>query len=315
MSDDFTTQTAEIVLPPEKLEAPEPYSSLVDVDVAGLSHQGKVRLNNEDHFLICRAGRFLETVLTNLPEDDLAARSEEIGYGMLVADGMGGTEGGEVASRLAITTMMNLILQLPDWIMRVDGKFAQEAMKRATLRYKQVDAEIGRQAAEDPKLMGMGTTMTAAYSIGADLFVIHVGDSRAYLLRDGRLHQLTRDQTLVQTLVDLGELTPEGASSHPLRHVLTHALGLHQGRVKVEAQRLKLRDGDCLLVCTDGLTEMAPNEQISQVLLRAEPAADGCRNLVDLALEKGGKDNITVIIARYRLPAKEPANRTESQVL
>jgi serine/threonine protein phosphatase PrpC len=96
-------------------------------------------------------------------------------------------------------------------------------MKRATMRYKQVDAEIGRQAAEDPKLMGMGTTMTAAYSIGADLFVIHVGDSRAYLLRDGRLHQLTRDQTLVQTLVDLGELTPEGASSHPLRHVLTHA--------------------------------------------------------------------------------------------
>jgi hypothetical protein len=91
--------------------------------------------------------------------------------------------------------------------------------------------------------------------------VIHVGDSRAYLLRDGRLHQLTRDQTLVQTLVDLGELTPEGASSHPLGHLLTHALGLHHGRINVEAQRLKLRDGDCLLVCTDGLTEMAANER------------------------------------------------------
>jgi PPM family protein phosphatase len=309
MNDDFTTQTAEIVLPPANLETPRPYSSLVEIDVAGLSHQGKVRPNNEDHFLVCRTGRFLETLLTNLPEGEMPARSDEIGYGMVVADGMGGTKGGEVASRLAITTMINLVLQLPDWIMRVDDKMARIAMKRATLRYKQVDAEIGRQAAEDPNLSGMGTTMTAACSIGNDLFVIHVGDSRAYLLRDGRLHQLTRDQTLVQTLVDLGELTPEGASSHPLRHVLTHALGLHHGRVKVEAQRLKLREGDCLLVCTDGLTEMVADEQISQVLLRAQPAAEVCQKLVDLALEKGGKDNITLIIARYHLPAKEPAEQ------
>ena len=115
-----------------------------------------MRLNNEDHFLIFQAGRFLKTVLTNLPEEDMSARSEEIGYGMVVADGMGGTEGGEVASRLAITTMMNLILQLPDWIMRVDDKLAREAMKRATMRYKQVDAEIGRQAAEDPRIDGNG---------------------------------------------------------------------------------------------------------------------------------------------------------------
>ena len=304
MSNDFTTQTAELVFPPVTVEAPTPYSSLVEVDVAALSHQGKVRTNNEDHFLVFRTGRFLESIQTNLPDGDMPARSEEIGYGMVVADGMGGTKGGEVASRLAIKTLINLALQLPDWIMRVDDKMAREAMKRATHRYKQVDAAIGRQAAEDPELSGMGTTMTAAYSIGADLFIIHVGDSRAYLLRDGRLHQLTRDQTLVQTLVDLGELTPEGASSHPLRHVLTHALGLHQGRVSVEAQRCKLRDGDYLLVCTDGLTEMVRNEQISQLLLRGLPAKDDCQSLVDLALQNGGKDNVTVALARYSLPAK-----------
>lgn len=277
-------------------------SSLVRVDVAALSHPGKTRPNNEDAYMVGRFGRYLDVLLTNVPEGEAPVRSEETGYGFVVADGMGGAEAGEVASRLAISTLLNVVLELPDWILRLDDKMAQEAMRRAALRYRQIDDEIGRRAREDPKLSGMGTTMTLAYSLGADLFVVHIGDSRAYLHRKGELRRLTRDQTLVQTLLDLGQITPEQAAAHPLRHVLTQALGGHGRHVRAEVQRVMLADGDCLLLCTDGLTEMVTDGVIAGVLERKESAEHGCRALVDLALKRGGKDNVTVIVARYQFP-------------
>jgi protein phosphatase len=279
-----------------------PFSSLVRVEVAALSHAGKVRPNNEDHYLVGRLGRYLDVQLTSLPERDAPGRSEETGHGFVVADGIGGAEGGELASRLAISTLVNLVLQVPDWILRLDETRAQETIKRVARHYRKVDAEIARRAREDRTLAGMGTTMTLAYSLGADLFVVQVGDSRAYLHRKGKLRRLTRDQTLVQTLLDLGQITPEAAGSHPLRHILTQALGGHGADLKAEVQRLKLADGDCLLLCTDGLTEMVTDDLIARVLRRTGGAEEQCRTLVDLALERGGRDNVTVIVARYRFP-------------
>jgi protein phosphatase len=281
---------------------PAPFSSLVRVDVAGLSHTGKVRPANEDHFLVVRLGRHLEVLQTNLPDGDVPARSEETIHSMVVADGMGGATGGALASRLAIRTLINLVLNDAGWILRLDERRAKEVMRRAIERRRQIDAAIGAYAERDPELLGMGTTMTAAWSLGADLFVTHVGDSRAYLLRGGRLRQLTRDQTLVQLLVDAGEMTREEAASHHLRHLLLQALGRHEGDLAVEVQRLGLADGDCLLLCTDGLTEMVPDDRIAEVLGKPVAAGEACRTLVDLALEAGGKDNVTAVVARYRLP-------------
>jgi protein phosphatase len=293
------------VLPWARGQEPPPlFSSLVAVDVAALSDTGKVRPNNEDHFLVARLGRRLEVLLTNLPEGEVPARSEETGYGLVVADGMGGVEGGEVASRLAIRALTNLVCHTPDWILRLDDGGVEEAMQRVAQRYREVDALISEQAAANPQLARMGTTMTVAYSIGEDLFVAHVGDSRAYLFRGGRLRQLTSDQTLAQLLVDSGELTRQQAASHRLRHVLTSALGKSHGDVRCEIQRLRLLDGDCLLLCSDGLTEMVPDGQIAEMLARSAPAGETCRALLDLALERGGKDNVTVIVARYQFPGR-----------
>ena len=226
---------------------------------------------------------------------------------------MGGAQAGEVASRLAITTLVNLVLEVPDWIMRMDDTWAQETMKRAAQYYRSVDAEIGRRARENRMLSGMGTTMTLAYSLGAQLFVVQIGDSRAYLLRKNRLQRLTQDQTFVQTLLDLGQIGPEQAAAHPLRHVLTQALGGHGRDLKAEVERLVLADGDCLMLCTDGLTEMVPDDMIATVLQRTAGVEANCRALVDLALERGGRDNVTVIVARYKFPSQSTTPESSSR--
>jgi len=277
-------------------------SALVYVDVAALTHPGKVRENNEDQFLVGRTERDLEVLRTSLHQDDIPRHLRETGYAMIVADGIGGVEGGEVASRLAIKTLLELVIQTPDWIMRLDDDLAEEFVRRASDRYRKADAAIRKQALSDPSLGRMGTTLTLAVSLAADLFVIHVGDSRAYLLRNGQLQQLTRDQTVVQSLLDAGVLTHEQAATHNMRHVLTQALGQHADKLKIEVQSLKLADGDCLLLCTDGLTDMVPDGEISAVLVNSGKAEQQCQVLMDKALEAGGKDNITVVVAHYSLP-------------
>jgi serine/threonine protein phosphatase PrpC len=277
----------------------EVLSALVNVDVAALTHPGKVRENNEDQFLVGRTERDLEVLRTSLHQDDIPRHLRETGYAMIVADGIGGVEGGEVASRLAIKTLLELVIQTPDWIMRLDDDLAEEFVRRASDRYRKADAAIRKQALSDPSLGRMGTTLTLAVSLAADLFVIHVGDSRAYLLRNGQLQQLTRDQTVVQSLLDAGVLTHQQAATHNMRHVLTQALGQHADKLKIEVQSLKLADGDCLLLCTDGLTDMVPDGEISAVLVNSGKAEQQCQLLMDKALEAGGKDNITAVVAHY----------------
>jgi len=276
-------------------------SAQVQVDVAALTHRGKVRPKNEDQFLVGRIDRDLEVLLTSLGEDQISQHSRETGYGMIVADGMGGEKGGEVASRLAIKTLLELVIQTPDWLMRIDDELAEELIRRTKDRYHQVDEAIRDEAESNPALARMGTTLTVTVSLAADLFVIHVGDSRAYLLRNGQLRPLTRDQTVVQSLVDAGALSRQEAATHKMRHVLTQALGGHAGNLKIEVQRLKLKDGDCLFLCTDGLTEMVPDNEISAVLASSGKAEQHCQALLDKALDAGGKDNITVVVAHYSL--------------
>ena len=165
---------------------PGPLSSPVQVDVAGLSHPGKVRPDTEDHFLVLRFGRFLEPLATNLPAAQAPSRCEDIGYVMAVADGMGGHAAGEEASKLALTTLVGLVLDTPDWFLRMDDPpAAEEVMRRAAERFGRIDHALADEAAEDPKLHGLGTTLTLAASLGWDLLLAHVGDSRAYLLRGG----------------------------------------------------------------------------------------------------------------------------------
>jgi protein phosphatase len=274
----------------------------VEVDLGALSHLGKVRPANEDHYMVARFGRSMDLLLTNLPPDHVPARYAETAYGTVVADGMGGMAGGEVASRMAIAVLVDLVLCTPDWIMRLDDRGLQEVLRRFEARFRQVNEALAERGRADPMLYGMGTTMTVAASIGTDLIVAHVGDSRAYLFRGGQLHRLTHDHTVAQSLADMGAIRPEEAATHPLRHVLTDSLGSRGAKGLADLRTLRLEDGDQLLLCTDGLTEMVPEAAMAGALAKPGPAADVCRALVDLALEGGGKDNVTVTLARYRIP-------------
>ena len=277
-------------------------SSLVEVDLAALSHPGKVRRNNEDHFMAARFDRSMRTLLTNLPEAEVPRAYAETAYGMLVADGVGGAAGGEVASRTAIHALVDLVIETPDWIMQLDEPLSREVLQRMERRFQRVREVLIERATADPSLRGMATTMTVACSLGPELLTAHVGDSRAYVFRrGGRVERLTRDQTMAQSLADAGAISQEEVAKHPSRHVLTSALATRGAFVQVELKRSRLEDGDQLLLCSDGLTEMIADEAIARVLAAPGPSAEACQRLVDLALEAGGKDNVTVVLGRYRM--------------
>jgi protein phosphatase len=279
-----------------------PPSAAVAVDAAGLSDRGKVRGDNQDHFYLGRLGRFSQTLATSLPAGELPERLEEAGHIAVVADGMGGHKGGEVASRTAIIVFFHLLFDTPDWVLRVDEDSAQKIFDRVTTRYRSLDSLLAERAMIDPNLHGMGTTMTLTYSIGFDLFLAHAGDSRAYLCRGGSLMQLTRDHTQVQMLVDEGELTREEAATHRLRNVLTNVLGGGLPLTDVDVDRVHLAVGDTVLLCSDGLYDVVKDDEIASILGGTSSAEAACRSLIDLALARGAPDNVTVVVSRY-LPA------------
>jgi protein phosphatase len=301
---DVSQDTLELSHPDWSFSAKaSPASALIQVEIAATTHQGHVRSNNEDHYLAVRFRRSLETLFTNVEEGVLEPYFQEIGYGLLVADGMGGMVAGEVASRMALCKLVELAVNTPDWIMKWDDRDdAKVAMQRMRQRFRDVDNTLREQAEADRSLLGMGTTLTVAISLGADLLIGHIGDSRAYMLRGEKLHQLTNDHTLAQAMIDAGIVNPEDDSTRAMRHVLTAALGAAASQSEAQVQRLPLSDGDQILLCTDGLTEMVKDASITDVLRSSNSSSDACRTLLDMALAAGGLDNVTVVLARYHFP-------------
>jgi protein phosphatase len=291
-----TSSTSSDVQP---IQAARPSFSQARVDIDALTHTGHVRTNNEDHFFVARATRGLETVLTSLPAGDVPDRSDEINHVMVIADGMGGHAAGEVASRMAISALVDLALDIPDWIFWVDAEHASEIQRRARETVQRVGSLLLERGRQDSALRGMGSTLTCARSYGRDLMVVHVGDSRAYLLRAGRLERLTRDHTYAQMLVDTGHLSPDDVTNSGLRHMLLNALGGNIAEVEVDVDLVRLESGDRLLLCSDGLTDCVDDETIASTLGSGE-TNEVCHRLVQLALDGGGRDNITVIVATFR---------------
>lgn len=277
---------------------PPPFSSRVNVDFYGMTDKGYVRTRNEDHFLIVRCGRAVETVLTSLTEDETMPGElyEETGYGMVVADGIGGVVGGEVASRQAIYTLLGLALHTPDWQFRWGAKERNAVMYRMRDRFSRVNAALLRDAAIHASRGGMWTTMTAAVSHGVDLVIGHIGDSRAYLLHNGKLIKLTHDHRAE------ADYSPTDPLMRELSGVLVEALGSPEGECDPQVDNYLLTNGDQLLLCTDGLTDMVDDTEIELVLNTATNSKSACRSLIELALNNGGRDNITAIVARYSIP-------------
>ena len=291
----------------DSTENENPLSSRVRIDFGSVSNTGKVRANNEDAFLIYRMGRFWQKISTNLEASVLPNQQEEISYVMAVADGMGGLEGGEIASRTALTTIVDLVLSSVKWASKLDqpetrDQEIREGIDRALEYLRKADLAISRRAKAEGKFAGMGTTLTSTYSHADDLFIFHVGDSRAYLFRNGKLTQLTRDHTVAQNLADAGAIPQSEVPNHRLRHMLSQAIGLHHGAVHAEIHHLKVIDDDRILLCSDGLTDLVSTEEITKVLAPGTSAQNQCEDLTNLALHHGGNDNITVLIGHYRIP-------------
>jgi PPM family protein phosphatase len=288
--------------PMAQVRAPRPFSSLVHVDINALTHTGYRRPNNEDQYFVAKATRALETLMTSLPPGDVPERADELNYVMVVADGMGGHAAGEVASRLTISALVALALQIPDWILRADPGHGPEIERRARETVQQVGSMLVERGRQDPSLRGMGSTLTAARSYGRELLIVHVGDSRAYLLRSGHLQRLTRDHTYAQMMVDAGVCLPDDVSVSGVRHILTNVLGGAIAEVDVDVDLLPLETGDRLLLCSDGLTDCVDDETIGTTLQRALSSRAACERLVQLALDSGGHDNVTVLVASFEFP-------------
>jgi serine/threonine protein phosphatase PrpC len=276
---------------------PPPATGQIAVDLGAATHQGLVRANNEDSYLVARADRSLELLLTNLPAGEVPAWAAERSYGLVVADGMGGEAAGEVASRLALRAVVEHVLATADWVMRDAVAHRAQVEERIAERFVAADQAVHAEADRNPQASGMGTTMTLAACIGANLFLGHVGDSRAYLLRGGRLQVLTHDHSFAQALADSGVISQEEVAQHRMRNALLRNLG--GKNTHADLRYLRLASGDQLLLCTDGLSDMVAGDAIRDILLAANHAQAACDQLVAAALTAGGRDNVTVLVGRF----------------
>ena len=247
------------------------------ITLGSLSHVGMKRAGNEDSYCAL--------VHPNTPT----------GTEMLlaVADGMGGRQAGEVASALATQGLVERLSRAAASHQTPTVALLPEGLLKEVVQ--EVNAEVLRAAAR-PNTRGMGTTLTAALLAGSVLSIAHVGDSRAYLLRDGKLHQITQDHNWVAEEVARGALTPQQARQHPGRNVLTRALGTVPS-VDVDSVSVEVRGGDALLLCSDGLHSLVSDDEITETLAGEEPQ-QACQSLVERANALGGHDNITVVAAR-----------------
>jgi len=271
----------------------------------GITDKGRTRVSNEDHFLSAELTKAMRIWQTSLPEP-MTQFGVEKGHLFLVADGMGGHCAGEQASALAIIAVEQFTLNTFKWFFDSNGPDAQRVLTQFQTALRNADARLLEESTEHPELRGMGTTLTMAFQLDAQLCVVHVGDSRAYLFGDNELYQLTHDDTLVAEMVRRGALQPEQIAQHRLRHVITNVVGGNEAVVNVEAHALEVRAGDRLLLCSDGLTEMLTDDAIAAVLsAEADPEA-ACTQLVAQANEAGGRDNITVLIVRFDPAEREP---------
>jgi protein phosphatase len=274
----------------------------VSVEVGAATHPGKVRSNNEDQYLVADLAKSMKVVMSSLPDNGSRLMSDELGHLFVVADGMGGAAAGETASSVAIESVETYVLNAFKWFLHQGGREEEVLSRDLSEAIKQADRAVVERARSDPRLHGMGTTLTMAYSIGTELFVAHAGDTRAYLFREGSLQQITKDHTLVQLLVDTGALTPEQAEHDRRRHVVTNAIGGPSEGVHSEMHKLTIANGDTLLLCSDGLFDVVSHEDIAMILSNAKRPSDACQRLIDRTLSLGAPDNVTIIYARFTVP-------------
>jgi PPM family protein phosphatase len=273
------------------------------IDAAGMSNVGCLRPGNEDAFLIATLQRSLTVHDANPPTGHAEFDGSTTGVLLMVADGMGGEGGGDVASRIAINTVASYLLNVMPWASSTapaSDASSADIREQLGLALLLADSSV-KLAAMHSTTPRMGTTLTTALVLGQTLYVAHVGDTRLYLFRAGNLARLTVDHTMAQKVLDEAEEAVEPGSE--LHHVLWNSLGGSRRLPEPQTVKLDLERGDRLLLCSDGLTKHVADSQIRTVLSFDEPSAARCARLVELAYSGGGSDNVTVLVAELRAPA------------
>jgi len=269
------------------------------VNSFGLSDRGQIRSSNEDCFVVAELTRTLQVHHSNLPQSK-ATFSCNRGHVFLVADGVGGSKAGEVASGLSVRNIEEFLLNTLKRFSNLQASEEQGILRDLQNALFQADARIFEEVTVHPEWQGMGTTLTMAFAVNWRLFVAHAGDSRCYLYSEKKLQQLTQDHTITAEMVRRGIITPQDQERHPWRHVVTNILGGAERGVQAELHSLDLHAGDLLLLCSDGLTEMVPEDQIAGILEDDNDPQRACDRLVGEANKRGGKDNITAIVAHIK---------------
>jgi PPM family protein phosphatase len=272
----------------------QPDHSEIMVHVFGRTDVGRTRDHNEDAFVVA-------DLTTNDASLQPAVRHHRLGAKgslFMVADGMGGAAAGEIASQMAIETVLKEFRE--HWV-AVDNPSSESFARCLRKAAQTANQQIHGYASSHQEFRGMGTTATIAGLLGDTLYLAQVGDSRGYLVRDGVAKQITKDQSLMQKLIEAGELTEEEAAQSERRNIILQALG-PEANIKVDLTFQRLRRGDTLVLCSDGLSGQVSRDEIARVISAERDLVLACRKLIDMANEAGGPDNITVIIVRFEGP-------------
>jgi serine/threonine protein phosphatase PrpC len=264
-----------------------------DIDVFGLTHPGKVRTANQDQFLIASLHKALQVHHTSLPREQLGDLvSESRGYFCMVADGVGGRPGGERASGTAVQA-------IADWAVNtMRFHYQHDPVSESAYLKDLTEAVLQSHEAIRAREAGTATTLTMVMFRWPRAYLVHVGDSRCYRLRDGKLEQLSKDQTMAQALVDAGVMPRDVADASRWKHVLSSALGAADAVPATSVYDHRWED--VMLLCTDGLTKHVSDNEIRGVLTDVKSAEEICRTLLNLALDRGATDNVTAVVGRLR---------------
>lgn len=267
-----------------------------EIDLFGMTHPGNVRPDNQDHFLLCTIHPQVVVHGTSLPEPDrLPLRGSRFATLMLVADGVGGAAGGSDAARLATEAVTRYVSSTLRCYHAAGTASDEEFYEALTAAAHQAHDAVRAEAATSQNQPNMATTLTVAMVVYPWLYVVQVGDSRCYVYTHGKLHQVTRDQTIAQRLVDEGAMKREDLLRSPLSHVLASAIGADEA--EPEVSRVDISERGCvLLLCSDGLTKHVSDAELGAKCASISSAQQLCNDLVNLALERGGSDNITVVV-------------------
>jgi protein phosphatase len=268
-----------------------------ELDLFGITHTGKVRIENQDHFLVATVHPELVIHETSLPApQSLPIHGTRLATVMLVADGVGGSTGGREASQLAIETITRYVSSSLRCYHAAGSSQEEEFVNALRDAALEAHAAVRAESAIRPDAHRMATTLTLFIAVWPWAYVVQVGDSRAYHYHGGKLKQMTRDQTIAQDLVDQGVLATERVAKSPFSNVLASAIGAEAALPEVS--RVKMDGRGIFLLCSDGLTKHVNDDEIAAELMALKSSEQSCRRLLDLALERGGTDNITVLIAR-----------------